>query len=64
MRSGVVGLGAIGAVVTEAALDLGMKVIGFDPALSVEAALRLPGQVKLLTTSVLSIVVEFLYARR
>jgi len=41
---GVVGLGAIGAAVTEAALDLGMKVIGFDPALSVEAALRLPGQ--------------------
>merc|ERR1740130_1752243 len=39
---GVVGLGAIGAAVAEAAIALGMDVIGYDPALSVEAALRLP----------------------
>ena len=42
---GVVGLGAIGSLVARAALDLGMKVIGFDPALSVEAAWRVPSQV-------------------
>lgn len=40
---GVVGLGAIGAAVTEAAIGLGMRVIGYDPSLSVAAALRLPG---------------------
>ncbi|KAJ8613014.1 hypothetical protein CTAYLR_004064 [Chrysophaeum taylorii] len=40
---GVIGLGAIGAAVTEAAIALGMRVVGYDPALSVEAALRLPG---------------------
>jgi len=38
---GVVGLGAIGAGVANAASNLGMKVIGYDPALSVEAALAL-----------------------
>lgn len=42
---GVVGLGAIGSKVAEMALSLGMKVVGFDPALSVEAAWRLPSQV-------------------
>lgn len=42
---GVVGLGAIGSMVARAALDLGMKVIGYDPALSVEAAWRVPSQV-------------------
>jgi len=47
---GVVGLGAIGAAVTDAALALGMKVVGYDPALSVEAALRLPGQSMRTTT--------------
>jgi len=40
---GVVGLGQIGARVVEAALALGMKVVGYDPALSMEAALMLPG---------------------
>jgi D-3-phosphoglycerate dehydrogenase len=40
---GVVGLGQIGARVVEAALALGMQVLGYDPALSVEAALMLPG---------------------
>lgn len=39
---GVVGLGAIGAAVTQAAMALGMRVVGYDPSLSVAAALRLP----------------------
>ncbi len=43
---GVVGLGAIGSLVAEMAIGLGMKVHGFDPALSVEAAWRLPSKVK------------------
>ena len=43
---GVVGLGAIGSMVAEMALALGMDVVGFDPALSVEAAWRLPSQVR------------------
>ncbi|MCI8422550.1 MAG: phosphoglycerate dehydrogenase [Lawsonibacter sp.] len=38
---GVIGLGAIGALVANAALDLGMDVYGYDPFLSVDAALRL-----------------------
>lgn len=38
---GIVGLGAIGSLVAETALVLGMKVIGYDPALSVDAAWRL-----------------------
>ena len=42
---GVVGLGAIGSLVAEMGLTLGMKVIGYDPALSVEAAWRLSSQV-------------------
>ena len=42
---GVVGLGAIGAKVANLALSLGMKVIGYDPKLSVEAAWRLSSQV-------------------
>lgn len=41
---GVIGLGAIGAATTDAALALGMEVIGYDPTLSVEAALKLPGK--------------------
>lgn len=43
---GVVGLGAIGAMVANAALELGMKVIGYDPAISIEAAWRLSNQVE------------------
>ncbi len=38
---GVIGLGAIGALVCNIALDLGMDVCGYDPYLSVDAALRL-----------------------
>ena len=37
---GIIGLGAIGALVANVAIDLGMKVIGTDPFLSVGAALR------------------------
>mmetsp|Transcript_30742 Transcript_30742/g.74940 ORF Transcript_30742/g.74940 Transcript_30742/m.74940 type:complete len:489 (-) Transcript_30742:306-1772(-) len=40
---GVIGLGHIGSRVVGAALSLGMKVVGFDPALSLESAWRLPG---------------------
>ena len=40
---GVIGLGAIGASVAEAGLNLGMRVVAYDPAISLEAAWRLPG---------------------
>ena len=43
---GVVGLGAIGSMVADMAIKLGMRVQGFDPALSVDAAWRLPSEVK------------------
>ena len=38
---GIVGLGAIGSMVADMALAMGMKVVGFDPALSIDAAWRL-----------------------
>lgn len=43
---GVVGLGAIGSLVADTALKLGMNVIGYDPAISVDAAWRLPREVR------------------
>ncbi|MGB5487215.1 MAG: phosphoglycerate dehydrogenase [Lysobacterales bacterium] len=43
---GVVGLGAIGALVANMALELGMKVVGYDPAISIEAAWRLSSRVQ------------------
>ncbi len=43
---GVVGLGAIGSMVADAAIRLGMNVIGYDPEITVDAAWRLPSQVK------------------
>lgn len=43
---GVIGLGAIGSMVAEMGLMLGMNVVGYDPALSVEAAWRLPSEVE------------------
>jgi D-3-phosphoglycerate dehydrogenase len=43
---GVVGLGAIGRLVANAAIALGMKVIGFDPGLTVEGAWQLSADVK------------------
>lgn len=42
---GVVGLGAIGSMVAEIALGMGMQVLGFDPALSIDAAWRLSNAV-------------------
>lgn len=46
MTLGVVGLGAIGAMVANMALELGMKVAGYDPAISIEAAWRLSSRVQ------------------
>ena len=43
---GVIGLGAIGVRVANAALDLGMTVYGFDPAVTVENAWKLSAGVK------------------
>jgi D-3-phosphoglycerate dehydrogenase len=43
---GVVGLGAIGVMVANDALALGMQVIGYDPYISVEAAWNLSRQVQ------------------
>tara|TARA_B100000963_G_scaffold277961_1_gene246346 strand:- start:801 stop:1991 length:1191 start_codon:yes stop_codon:yes gene_type:complete len=39
---GVIGLGAIGSMVAEQAIQLGMNVKGYDPGITVETALRLP----------------------
>jgi len=43
---GVIGLGAIGAMVANSALELGMKVIGYDPYLSVEGAWELSNEIQ------------------
>ena len=43
---GVIGLGAIGVLVANAARDLGMNVIGYDPYLSINAAWNLDSHVK------------------
>ncbi|MDR2571902.1 MAG: 3-phosphoglycerate dehydrogenase, partial [Oscillospiraceae bacterium] len=43
---GVIGLGAIGAKIAEAALGLGMEVYGYDPYISVDAAWHLASKVK------------------
>lgn len=43
---GIVGLGAIGRLVADSAIGLGMKVIGYDPEITVEAAWSLSSQVK------------------
>ncbi len=45
-KLGIVGLGAIGAMVANDALALGMEVVGYDPYLSVEAAWELSSDVK------------------
>ena len=45
---GIIGLGAVGSLVANAAEDLGMRVIGYDPFLSVQNALRLPRAIQLL----------------
>jgi D-3-phosphoglycerate dehydrogenase len=43
---GVIGLGAIGGMVADTAIRLGMKVLGYDPEITVEAAWRLPSSVR------------------
>lgn len=43
---GVIGLGAIGAMVANAAIGLGMKVLGYDPYISVDAAWNLNSGIK------------------
>ena len=43
---GVIGLGAIGVQVANAALELGMKVVGFDPAITVRRAWQLSSGVE------------------
>ena len=43
---GVVGLGAIGGLVADTAIKLGMKVLGYDPEITVENAWRLPSSVQ------------------
>jgi D-3-phosphoglycerate dehydrogenase len=43
---GIVGLGAIGSLVADIAIKLGMKVTGFDPEITVDAAWRLPASVR------------------
>jgi D-3-phosphoglycerate dehydrogenase len=43
---GVVGLGAVGRQVADAAIGLGMQVIGYDPNISVDAAWSISAQVK------------------
>jgi D-3-phosphoglycerate dehydrogenase / 2-oxoglutarate reductase len=43
---GIIGLGAIGRLVADAAIGLGMQVVGYDPEITVDAAWSLPAQVK------------------
>jgi len=43
---GVIGLGKIGCLVADAAIRLGMNVIGYDPEITVDAAWSLPAQVR------------------
>jgi len=43
---GIVGLGKIGCLVADAAIKLGMQVLGHDPEITVDAAWSLPAQVK------------------
>ena len=44
---GVIGLGHIGASTARSAAHLGMKVVGFDPNMSIQNALKLPQDIKL-----------------
>ncbi|HET9977578.1 MAG TPA: phosphoglycerate dehydrogenase [Burkholderiaceae bacterium] len=47
---GIVGLGKIGCLVADAAIKLGMQVLGYDPDITVDAAWSLPSQVKRATS--------------
>ncbi len=46
---GVIGLGAIGAMVANTALDLGMNVVGFDPFISIQGAWALNNKIQRVT---------------
>lgn len=48
---GIIGLGAIGCLVANAALAIGMKVVGVDPFMSVNTALRLDPSVKVVNSN-------------
>ncbi|OOB78111.1 MAG: 3-phosphoglycerate dehydrogenase [Epulopiscium sp. Nuni2H_MBin001] len=48
-RLGVIGLGAIGVLIANAAVSLGMEVLGYDPYLSVQSAWNISTGVKLAT---------------
>ena len=43
---GIIGLGAVGGMVADAAIRLGMKVMGYDPEITVDAAWRLSSEVR------------------
>jgi D-3-phosphoglycerate dehydrogenase / 2-oxoglutarate reductase len=47
---GVIGLGKVGCLVADAAIKLGMHVLGYDPEITVEAAWSLPSQVQRATS--------------
>ncbi|MEO5669466.1 MAG: 3-phosphoglycerate dehydrogenase, partial [Ramlibacter sp.] len=47
---GIIGLGKIGCLVADAAIKLGMNVLGYDPDITVDAAWSLPAQVKKATS--------------
>jgi D-3-phosphoglycerate dehydrogenase len=47
---GIVGLGKIGCLVADAAIRLGLNVLGYDPDITVDAAWSLPSQVKRATS--------------
>lgn len=47
---GIVGLGKVGCLVADAAIKLGMNVLGYDPEITVDAAWSLPAQVKKATS--------------
>lgn len=48
-RLGVIGLGAVGHLVANAAVSMGMEVLGFDPYISIEYALKLSRSVRHVT---------------
>jgi D-3-phosphoglycerate dehydrogenase len=43
---GIIGLGAIGSLLAQTAEIMGMKIIGYDPYISIDAAWRLPKDVE------------------
>src|SRR5207253_9991542 len=47
---GVIGLGRVGCLVADAAIKLGMNVLGYDPDITVDAAWSLPAQVRKATS--------------